>query len=394
MDIARYDRASMSFETLTARQRVQSLSAVIATAIGVGTSVGAVVPLVSLSLERDGYSAALIGINTLMFPVGVIAFSAFVPRLVARLGMLKAMCLGLVATAALMQLFPLIHDFYAWCIIRFFIGTMGSVHWVASETWINLIATDRNRSRVMALYATVMALGFVCGPVVLTFTGIDGWLPFAAVSAATLFGLVPLLFAQQVAPNIAPRTSGGLRHMITAAPTVMLAALVAGFVDSGLFSLIPVYEVRAGFARETAALSLSVFMAGNLLLQLPLGWLADHTSRRAVLLGSGVVVVLGAILYPLLLGAGPWLWVMLFLWGGVSWGIYTLGLALMAERFTPANMAGANAAFVMMYEFGSITGPVSAGFAMDIWHHFGMPLAIGLAASALVLFGLFRASRR
>jgi MFS family permease len=384
----------MSFETLTARQRVQSLSAVIATAIGVGTAVGAVVPLVSLSLERDGYSAALIGINTLMFPVGVIAFSAFVPRLVARLGMLKAMCLGMVATAALMQLFPLIHDFYAWCIIRFFIGIMGSVHWVASETWINLIATDRNRSRVMALYATVMALGFVCGPVMLTLTGIDGWIPFAAVSAATLVGLVPLLFAQQVAPNIAPRHSGGLRHVIAAAPTVMLAALVAGFVDSGLFSLIPVYEVRAGFAREVAALSLSVFMAGNLLLQLPLGWLADHTSRRAVLLGSGVIVVLGAILYPLLLGAGPWLWVMLFFWGGVSWGIYTLGLALMAERFTPANMAGANAAFVMMYEFGSISGPVSAGFAMDMWHRVGMPLAIGLAASALVLFGVFRVSRR
>jgi hypothetical protein len=48
----------------------------------------------------------------------------------------------------------------------------------------------------------------------------------------------------------------------------------------------------------------------------------------------------------------------------------------------------------MMYEFGSITGPVSAGFAMDIWHQFGMPVVIALAASALVLFGLFRVSRR
>jgi MFS family permease len=85
---------------------------------------------------------------------------------------------------------------------------------------------------------------------------------------------------------------------------------------------------------------------------------------------------------------------MLFFWGGVSWGIYTLGLAVMAERFTPANMAGANAAFVMMYEFGSISGPVTAGFAMDMWQRVGMPLAIGLAASVLVLFGLFRVSRR
>jgi hypothetical protein len=31
---------------------------------------------------------------------------------------------------------------------------------------------------------------------------------------------------------------------------------------------------------------------------------------------------------------------------------------------------------------------------MDMWQRVGMPLAIGLAASVLVLFGLFRVSRR
>ena len=169
-----------------------------------------------------------------------------------------------------------------------------------------------------------------------------------------------------------------------------LAALVAGFVDAGLFTQIPIYELRAGFDREIAAASLSIFMAGNLVLQLPLGWLADHSSRRGILLLSAAIVAAGAVIYPLVLGSQPWLWVMMFLWGGVSWGIYTLALGLMGERFAPADLATANAAFVMMYETGSVGGPILSGAAMDQWPLYGLPAVIAAAAAALLLFGLLR----
>jgi MFS family permease len=292
-------------------------------------------------------------------------------------------------------LFPVFQgNYYAWCAIRFVIGLAGAIHWITSETWINLMATSRSRSRVMGIYASVMALGFVLGPLIINLTGIEGWTPFVAVSAALVVALMPVAFARQVAPIVSGHSPGGVGRAFAAAPTVMVAALVAGFVDAGLFTQIPIYELRAGFAQAIAAASLSIFMAGNLVLQLPLGWLADRSSRRGILLASAGVVAAGAVIYPLLLGTGPWLWPMMFLWGGVSWGIYTLALGLMGEKFPATELAAANAAFVMMYEVGSVGGPIISGAAMDAWPLYGLPTVIAVVAGALFFFGLIRSRSR
>ena len=376
----------------TARHR--ALAAVIGTAFGVGISIGAIVPLLALNLESRGYDAAAIGANAAMFPIGAVASSFLVPRIIARLGLFAAILLSITLCAAGMLLFPLLDDYYAWCAIRLFIGCVGVIHWIASETWINLLARDASRSRVMAVYATVMAGGFVGGPLLLSLTGIDGWLPFVAVAAASLCALIPVLLIRSAPPAMGEKLEFSLPQIMRAVPMVMAAALVAGFVDASLFALIPVHQVRAGIDTQVAVLSLSVFMAGNLALQYPLGWIADHTSRRGAALGTAAVIVAGAAAYPFLLsGLGAGFWAMMFVWGGVSWGMYTLGLALLGERFPSGQLAAANAAFVMVYEMGSIAGPVISGAALDRWPVFGLPCAVGLVAASFIAVALRRPAR-
>lgn len=379
---------------IAARQRRRALAAIIGTAFGVGISIGAVVPLLSLILEQRGHDAAAIGVNAAMFPVGAVGFSFLVPRIIARLGLFAAIVLSVTLTAAGMLLFPLTDDFYAWCAICLVIGCVGVIHWIASETWINLLARDASRSRVMAIYATVMAAGFVGGPLMLSLTGIEGWTPFVCVALACLGALVPVLLIRSAPPALGEKLHFSLPAIIRAVPLVMGAALVAGFVDASLFALIPVHQVRAGIDAETAVLSLSVFMAGNLALQYPIGWIADHTSRtRAAIVTAGIIAA-GAVAYPLLLpGLSMPFWVMMFVWGGVSWGMYTLGLALLGERFPSAQLAAANAAFVMLYEMGSISGPVLSGAALDQWPTYGLPVTVGIAAAVFMIVALGRRNR-
>ncbi len=387
-------RMSVLDDAIDAKERNRALAAVIGTAFGVGVSVGAIVPLLSLILEQRGFDATAIGINAAMFPLGAVAFSFLVPRIVAALGLFNAILASIALTAALMLLFPATDDYVAWCAIRLAIGCIGVVHWIASETWINLLARDANRSRVMAVYATVMAGGFVCGPLLLTWTGIEGWLPFMAVAAASLCALVPVLLIRARPPALDRAMHFNLFGVMRAVPVVMAAALVAGFVDASLFSLIPVQQVRAGHAEQLAVLSLSVFMAGNLILQYPLGWIADHTSRRPAAIATAAIIVAGAIAYPLMMPApGPAFWLMMFVWGGVSWGMYTLGLALLGERFQPAQLAAANAAFVMVYEVGSIAGPVVSGAALDRWPVYGLPVSVGVTAALFIGIALARRAR-
>ena len=124
----------------------------------------------------------------------------------------------------------------------------------------------------------------------LSLTGTDGWLPFIAIAAASLVALVPVLLIRSRPPVLDRALHLDVLKVMRAVPLVMAAALVAGFVDASLFSLIPVYQVRAGQAEQLAVLSLSVFMAGNLVLQYPLGWIADHTSRRLAAMATAAII--------------------------------------------------------------------------------------------------------
>jgi MFS family permease len=277
--------------------------------------------------------------------------------------------------------------------LRFVIGLAGVMFWVTSETWLNLMAVDATRTRVMSIYSITMATGFAIGPLIINAIGIAGWLPFLVIVGAIAISLAPVAFAHRLAPDMPEHHESGLLGAMRAVPVVMMAALVAGLVDSALFTMIPVYEIREGFGSDMALLSLTVFMVGIVVLQLPLGWLADHTDRHGVLWATGAVIALGAILYPFLLGAGLWLWLMMFLWGGVSFGIYTIALSLMGERFPAAGLATANAAFVIVYETGSFSGPIAAGAAMDAWPRYGLPLFIFLSAAALLVFAAIRRAR-
>src|SRR3990172_1884513 len=97
----------MTPDALTPRQRRLSLAVVIAGVFGVGVAFGAMIPLIALRLDRDGVDTALIGLNSAMFPIAVLAIGPFLPRLVGRLGTLRSMYAGLALGGATILLFPL-----------------------------------------------------------------------------------------------------------------------------------------------------------------------------------------------------------------------------------------------------------------------------------------------
>ncbi len=184
---------------------------------------------------------------------------------------------------------------------------------------------------------------------------------------------------------------GGFARVFALAPVALLAALASGLGELVAFSFLPIFALEAGVAAETGATWLSAFVIGNLVLQWPIGWMADHFDRRAVLAGcalsSALLVATVTLLDPhdfAILGV-------LLLWGGISFGIYTVGLALLGQRFQGGDIARANAAFTMVYTLGGLVGRPIAGGAMDALGRSGLTLTVAFfyavaAAAALLAF--------
>ena len=194
----------MTTVAYTPQQRTRSLVAVISGVFSIGIGVGAIVPLISLLMERQGYSSLVIGLNSLMFPLAVMLLGPFVPRLAAHFGTTAAMCLSMGVLGGLSLLLAVVPIQPGWFLLRFLMGAAGAVGWIITETWINMMATDANRGRVIAVYVTVLAVGFAIGALVIRAVGINGVLPFVIIAALLAGSALPILWARDVAPPMPP----------------------------------------------------------------------------------------------------------------------------------------------------------------------------------------------
>jgi len=372
-------------ETFTGRQRHLSLLALNACVLGVGIAFGALVPLITLNLAHRGIDATLIGLNAAMFPLAVLVTGPLLPRLIHRLGAVRSMILGLAVITVTTLLFPLLPFLPVWFLLRFITGMAGAVPWVVSETWLNMVATERDRGRIMGIYATVLAAGFAIGPAIIGAVGAEGWLPFLIVAVAVGLSILPILLAKNLAPVMPERSEAPLSDILRAQPLVMTAALCGGVMDFALFALLPVYGLRHGLDQASAVFMITVFIGGNVLLQIPIGWLADHTNRLTVLFACILFSLMGALLLPLAIAQPVLLYGLVFFWGGSLFAIYTIGLGLLGDGFPRVQLAAANVVFVMVYEIGSAGGPTLAGTAIDVFGPEGLTTVVAIAATALAV---------
>jgi MFS family permease len=359
--------------------------------VGVGLSL--TIPLLSLEMERMGVSNTGIGLNTAIAGIASIIAVPFVPRLAARMGIGRVLAAAIATIVLSLLLFKAVPNYWAWFPIRFLFSAALGALFVLSEYWISALAPPARRGLVMGIYATVLALGFALGPAILSLVGTTGWPPYLAGAALLALASLPLVAARNNLPSLSDEPSRPFRVYLVALPAATMAGMVFGAVETGGFALLPVYGLRIGFDAEGAAFLVTIIALGNVLMQLPLGLLADKVSKGALLVAIGLLGSLGAAILPSLAGTGAPFLIMLFLWGGVVGGLYTVGLAHLASRFEGPDLAGANAAFVVLYNIGLTAGPPLVGGAMDVSNPHGFAYALSGLLTLVVgaaAYGRFR----
>ena len=367
-----------------ARQRLINLIAAISAVTVFGFALGLMFPLLSLIMEKHGVPSQVIGYNAAMQPLGILVAGFLVPYLTSRLGTRRVAITAAFLTAAIILTYPFLPIYWAWFVMRFIQGFTVGTLFTVSEAWVVEAAYGPARSRIMALYASILSLSFSLGPALISFTGIETILPFFIGAAFLAASTIPMFFYRATG-SLVPESGERQLSIIgfaRLAPILISAVTLFAVIDAAYLGLMPVYGVKKGLDRETAALMLTAFIVGNAGLQFPIGWIADRWSKRGMMVVCAFVTVIGLIPSAF----GSWmLWPVLVVTGATSAGIYTMALAELSERFSGSELVAGTAAFSTTWGGGALVGALIGGWAMDRFGPDGLPYATAVVFAVFVV---------
>ncbi|MCT4794162.1 MAG: MFS transporter [Exiguobacterium sp.] len=330
---------------------------------------GALIPLLSTLIERDGTPAWLNGLNATMLYLGVIVSAPLLERFVRKYGFRPTIVLGIVLTALATFFLPLWPTLLAWAVMRFVIGFGDSALHYGSQVWVTSVSEKRSLGRAMAYYGMSFSLGFAVGPLIAPLVDLHFWLPFLVLIFFCLASLVLIFKVENEFPEaekVKTDSTGRIRLVLIGAGYTLLPAFTYGFLEASLNANLPIFTVRNDIGLAQTSTLITTFIVASILVQLPLGRLADHFGKKRIL---QIVLTLGTVLFALAnLAVDHYVWLLvLFALAGAGLGsTYSLGLAHMTEVLPRSLLPTGNMLYSIAFSVGSISGPMIGAFWISL----------------------------
>ncbi|KAB2726464.1 MFS transporter [Brucella anthropi] len=365
-------------------QATRTAVVITVTATIFGLTYGLSAPLIALQLAEAGFSESFIGANGAMYAVGVLLAAPFMPRLFGRFGFARLARSALLGAGSILLLFPAAPFLWIWFPLRAALGAVSETLFVVSEAWLNHLASEASRGRLIAIYMTALSCGTALGPTILALVGRHELWAFVIGALVTFTAWMVLVVGKPKEPKSGHEEIGNPFRYLRLVPVAVASAALNAALEAAGLSLLPIYAVNLGWPEQSATILLTVLLIGSITMQLPIGWLGDRMPRSKLLGLLALIATVGAAFWPLALAHAWFAYPLLFVWGGVFVGIYTTTVAMLGDLYEGGELVGIYALLSVAWGVGAFAGPLVCGIAMEMTLH-GLPL---FAAVACGVFGL------
>ena len=251
-----------------------------------------------------------------------------------------------------------------WIVMRFVFGFCMAGSFVVAESWLNDMATNATRGRILALYMVVTMGGMAGGQLLLNVADPAGFKLFLVASVLVSVALVPISLSATSKPPLAAPKPLSLRELYRLVPSGVVISFWVGVAQGTLIGIGAIYASASGLDSSEVALFLAALTIGGLVWQWPIGRLSDRVARRGVILLTAVGATAAGLVLTEIDPASPGAVVMMFLLGGTTFPLYSLGIAHTADWIDNEHLNGASAVLVRTSGIGALFGPVVAGSLM------------------------------
>ncbi len=345
--------------------------------------------LVGIRSEAEGFSLAVSGLIMAAYFAGFFAGSAFAAKALGSVGHIRVFA----ALASTASSAVLVHSVFVtplvWVAMRFIFGLCMAGLYVVVESWLNELASNETRGRLLSVYMFISLGGLGLGQLLLNVADSNGFVLFVVASVLVSLALVPISLSGTSAPPLTVAEPMSLRELARLVPTGVVASFAVGAASGILLGIGPIYGATVGLTDGQVALFMTAPMVGGLVFQAPIGWLSDRISRRPIILNVAVSGIAVGIVATRLDAFGAQVAAM-FVLGGVFFPLYSLALAYTNDWLTPAQIQGASGTMVRVNGMGAVAGPLVTAAAMARFSPSSFYLAMALSCGAIAIFVGYR----
>ncbi len=326
--------------------------------------------------------------------VGFLGGSQLAPGMIRRVGHVRVFAALGSTISAVLILYPVLTEVWAWTLGRVVIGFCFSGVYVTAESWLNNASTNENRGQSLSVYMLAQMSGIVVAQGILSVGDASGYTLFIIPSVLVSLAFAPILLSVQPTPAFEATKPMRIRNLIEASPFASVGMFLLGGVFAAQFGMTAVYGTQAGLSIAQISVLVSVIYVAALVAQYPIGWLSDRMDRRWLIIivaaigagGAAAAWVSGGDFRVLLFGAA--------LVGGSSNPLYALYIAYANDFLEHDEMPAASAGFIFINGVGAIMGPVLIGWIMGQFGEAAFWAVVTVLMSAMVGYGLIRVLQR
>jgi MFS family permease len=251
----------------------------------------------------------------------------------------------------------------AWAWLRFVTGLCLAGQYVVAESWLNNLATNENRGRLLAIYAVVTSGAFGIGQLLLFAVDARVVTGFAIASIITSLAVAPVALSEDaVAPAMVERENVSLPELAKTVPTGVFSCLLIGMAHGALTGMAAIYATRVGLSAGRIGLFVAAPNIGGMLLHWPVAAASDDIDRRAVGFAASLGAIGAAVLLLLGPSSSPMALLLIALLGGCSYPLYSIAAAYTNDWIEPEHVNAAASQLITLYGLGAVVGPfVAAG---------------------------------
>ena len=354
-------------------------------------SAGIFSTLIGIRAELEQLPTLVSGGITTAYYAGFLLGSWYALRALKQVGHIRVYA----ALASLLSASTLVAGIFdspiIWIIMRSSTGFCFAGLYVVAESWLNGLAKNHFRGRLLAVYNVVTIGAYGAGQLmVFNFDArsLSGYI-FAAILAS--LAVVPVAVSEQAAtPDTENHEHISLRELAKIVPTGFGTILFVGLAHGGLLGMAVIHATREGLSVGRVGVLIAVLQIGGMVLTWPISSASDDIDRRIIgLLSSGAVIILAVLmLYQPV--ESIWTIVLLFAIGGFSFPLYAIAGAYTNDWVSPEQMGAAASQLVTLYGFGAMIGPLVAAPFLDIIGTQGFAWSIISLHALILLFLIYR----